>query len=347
MDPVQLPDLAPKPQAGDENFQELDQAYKASVTARNDAIHAAMPAFNKFLARYVKKVFSQRSLSLLIVNCCRKNSAAVAQLQNVPKNDIIGYLTYLKLQAWTENAKGRDLSVVKRNEVMDMPFMSNTADISDFIKSFKYNWAAFVEQFDDQVTDECPDPWIKDLPNKTVNTAILDQMPMTGEWGSYKMSMNPALLLGTPLEFISDIQGKIDMLERSSSGHSMPASVHDPSPGADCSYCKRDPKGVPSQGHKPSDEMCPHHKQWCKNRDKREAHKKKQKAAKAKASKAKAEGGGEQAKPGPANSLAKTGTFNSDFQAQLAATIATSVRGAVSEVLITRQKKICFYSMDA
>ena len=78
--------------------------------------------------------------------------------------------------------------------------------------------------------------------------------------------------------------------------------------------------------------MCPHHKQWCKNRDKREAHKKKQKAAKAKAGKAKAEGGGEQANPGPANSLAKTGTFNSDFQAQLAATIATSVRGAVSDV---------------
>ena len=332
MDPVALPDLEPKPQADDEGFDELNQAYEASINARNGAIRAAMPAFEKFLSRYMKKVFSQRSLSLLIVNCCKKNAAAAAQLQNVPKNDIIGYLTYLKLKAWTENAKGRDLSVVKRNNVMDVPTMTCTSDISNFIKSFKYNWAAFVEQFDDEITGECPDPWIRDLPNKTVNTAILDHMPMSGEWASYKMSMDSNLLTGTPLEFIRDIQGKIDMLERSSSGHNMPASVHDPSPGADCSYCKRDPKGVPSQGHKPSDEMCPHHKQWCKNRDKREAHKKKQKAAKAKASKAKAEGGGEQAKPGPANSLAKTGTFNSDFQAQLAATIANSVRGAVSDV---------------
>ena len=119
MDPVALPDLEPKPQADDEDFAELNQAYQASINARNDAIRAAMPAFEKFLSRYMKKVFSQRSLSLLIVNCCKKNAAAAAQLQNVPKNDIIGYLTYLKLKAWTENAKGRDLSVVKRNNVMD------------------------------------------------------------------------------------------------------------------------------------------------------------------------------------------------------------------------------------
>ena len=73
------------------------------------------------------------------------------------------------------------------------------------------------------------------------------------------MLVGPALLLGTPLEFIPGIQGKIDMLERPSSGHNMPASVHGvaPSPGADCRLCIKDPKGVPSQGHKPSDEMCP------------------------------------------------------------------------------------------
>ena len=156
------------------------------------------------------------------------------------------------------------------------------------------------------------------------------------------MSMNPALLLGTPLEFISDIQGKIDMLERSSSGHNMPASVHGvaPSPGADCRLCIKDPKGVPSQGHKPSDEICPHHKTWCKNRDKREANKKKQKAAKAKAAKAKANGGGGQANPEPANSLAKTDAFSSDFQAQLAATIANSVGGVFSQVVAPLQQQI-------
>ena len=334
LDPVHLPDLEPKPHDDDAKFEDLNQAYLASIQARNDAIRAAMPAYEKFLARYMKKVFSQRSLSLLIVNCCKKNAGAAAQLQNIPKNDIIGYLTYLKLKAWTENAKGRDLSVVKRNAVMEIPPMSSTADISNFIKSFKYNWAAFVEQFDDQVTDICPAPWTKDLPNKTVNTAILDHMPFTGEWGSYKMSMDDSLLDGPPLGFISDIQGKIDMLQRSSSSqNSMPASVHGavPSPGADCSYCIRDPKGVPSHGHKPSDDICPHHKAWCKNRDKREANKAKQKASKAKAAKAKAGGGGKQAKQGPASSLAKTSDFSSDFQAQLAATIANSVGGAVTQ----------------
>ena len=331
LDPVVLPELAPKPPADAENLAGLTKAYHDSIQARNDAIRDAIPVFDKFLARYTKKVFSQRSLSLLIVNCCKKNTAASAQLQNVPKNDIIGYLTYLKLKAWTDNAKGRDLSVVKRNAVMDIPAMVNTSDISHFIKSFKYNWAAFVEQFDDQVTDTCPDPWTKDLPNKTVNTAILDHMPFTGEWGSYKMSMDSGLLEDPPLEFISDIQGKIDMLERSSSSQQMPASVHVPSPGADCSYCIKNPKGVPSEGHKPSDEICPHHKAWCKARDKREANKKKQKAAKAKAGKAKANGDAKQANSGPASSLAKTSDFSSDFQAQLAATIANSVGGAVTQ----------------
>ena len=154
--------------------------------------------------------------------------------------------------------------------------------------------------FDDQITDDCPDPWIKDLPNKTVNTAILDHMPYTGEWGSYKMSMPPGILDGTPLSFIANLQEKIDMLERSSSQMSMPASVHVPSPGADCVRCKRDPKGVQSLGHKPSDEICPHHAAWRKDREKREANKKKKKSAKGKGKKNKGKQGQAHATEQPA-----------------------------------------------
>ena len=41
MEPVQLPDLAPKPQPGARNFETLNEEYLASIATRNDAIREA------------------------------------------------------------------------------------------------------------------------------------------------------------------------------------------------------------------------------------------------------------------------------------------------------------------
>ena len=312
----ELPDLADKPVEGESGYAEKMATYRASVDARNDATYEYMEEFKTFMRRYQKANFDQRAANVLIANATIKNKEASSEIANVPDNDIIGYMTYLKLKTWVENSKGRNLSVIKRNNVMKIPAMTTNQDLIDFIGTFKSTWATFVEQYDDRVTDDDPEPWTVSLPNDTVNNEILDHLPNSEAWMSYRMNLDLAILDKNPLVFLANLQKKLDIATRVGKETEFNASVHGtdgPSPGADCYMCKNDPKGVPSKGHKPSDDICPHHVAWKKKLDKKKKKKKKKKEDKAAAGQQQSTSAGGNATSGGAESGSVNIQKNSDL----------------------------------
>ena len=297
----------------DDASEEAKTARSDAIDTRNNFIRENLGDFKKFMRRYQQKVYWQNSLrQLLVTQVSSHNETAFREIKNIPLTDISGYMSYIKLKVWAENAKGRDLSVIKRDDVLGViSKMNSTGDVTNQIKRFKEKWAIFVEQFSDDVTSDDPEPWTSKLSNDQINNKIFDNLPNVAAWDSYKSTLykaNKSILDGPPVTFLADLQEQADMLDRGNPGKSeMPASVHDTNKGkggksgkfrkkepgtVDCFWCQKEPKGVPSLGHKPSSPQCPHHEAWKASKQTAKTERKKKQSEKSEPSK----NGGELAK---------------------------------------------------